>query len=152
MSKIHRPKNKNNVIIAGAVIVGALMIVGAMMFSGGGSNGGGDRPLVDSAVGTDGKDSGNVSVADGQQTIAIAVKGGYSPKVTYAKAGLPTILRMETNGTFDCSAALVLPGIGVRNMLRPSGTTDFRLTADQAKGTFQGMCAMGMYGFKVVFE
>src|ERR1035437_5756964 len=57
----------------------------------------------------------NVTMENGKQIIAINVKGGYSPRVSTAKAGIPTILRFKTNGSFDCSSSLYLPSINYRS-------------------------------------
>ena len=45
---------------------------------------------------------------DGIQYVDISAKGGYSPRVVTAKVSVPTVLRMKTSGTFDCSASLVI--------------------------------------------
>lgn len=93
-----------------------------------------------------------VSVVDGTQYIDMTAKGGYSPRVVAAKAGLPTVIRMRTNGTFDCSAALVIPKLSYQKFLPPSGTEEIAIAAAQAQGTLQGLCSMGMYGFQIRFE
>ena len=46
----------------------------------------------------------NVEIKNGVQYITIGVRGGYSPNVSFAKAGIPTKLIMKTNGAYDCSA------------------------------------------------
>ena len=94
----------------------------------------------------------NVSVVDGTQIIEIAAKGGYTPKVTLAQAGIPTILRVETQGTFDCSAALVIPDADYAENLPSSGVTEVELPAQEPGETVQGLCAMGMFNFEVRFE
>jgi len=92
------------------------------------------------------------TIVDGKQVIDITAKGGYSPRVVVAKAGVPTTLRVSTNGTFDCSASLVIPKLSYQKFLQPSGTEDIAISAEQAQGTLQGLCAMGMYNFQVKFE
>lgn len=94
----------------------------------------------------------NVSLVDGVQVITISAKGGYSPKVTNAKAGVPTVLEMETSGTFDCSSALTIPSIGYHQTLPPSGKTRIELPPQEAGKTVQGLCSMGMYSFAVTFN
>lgn len=93
-----------------------------------------------------------VAIVDGIQIIDITAKGGYSPRVVVAKAGVPTTLRMGTNGTFDCSASLVIPKLSYQKFLPPSGTTEVAISAEQAQGTLQGLCSMGMYSFQVRFQ
>ena len=92
------------------------------------------------------------SIEDGKQIVDITAKGGYSPRVVVAKAGLPTVLRVTTNGTFDCSASLVIPKLSYQKSLQPSGTEDIALSAEQAHGTLQGLCGMGMYSFQIKFQ
>jgi Cu+-exporting ATPase len=92
------------------------------------------------------------SIVDGKQIIDITAKGGYSPRVVVAKAGVPTVLRVTTNGTFDCSASVVIPKLSYQKFLQPSGTEEINISAEQAQGTLQGLCAMGMYNFQIKFE
>jgi len=92
------------------------------------------------------------TITDGTQIIDISAKGGYSPRVVIAKAGVPTVLRVATSGTFDCSASLVIPKLSYQKFLKPSGTEDIAISAEQAQGTLQGTCAMGMYSFQIKFE
>lgn len=86
------------------------------------------------------------------QFVDITAKGGYSPRVVIAKAGVPTVLRVTTNGTFDCSASVVIPKLSYQKFLQPSGIEDIAISAEQATGTLQGLCAMGMYNFQIKFQ
>lgn len=97
-------------------------------------------------------DATTVSVVDGKQLIDISAKGGYSPRVILAKAEMPTILRVKTNGTLDCSASLVIPKLSYQKFLQPSGTEEIPISPAQAQGTLQGLCAMGMYNFQIKFQ
>lgn len=92
------------------------------------------------------------TIIDGKQIIDISAKGGYSPRVVMAKAGIPTVLRVTTNGTFDCSASVVIPKLSYQKFLPPSVTEEIPIAAEQATGTLQGLCAMGMYNFKIKFQ
>ena len=100
---------------------------------------------------SNGAESATATVVDGIQYVDISAKGGYSPRVVTAKAGIPTVLRMKTNGTFDCSASLVIPKLSYQKFLQPSGTEEISITAEQAQGTLQGLCSMGMYNFQIQF-
>lgn len=93
----------------------------------------------------------NVTIVDGQQIIDITAKGGYIPRTTTAKAGIPTILRFHTTGTFDCSSYIRIPSMGVARSLPSTGTTDVVVT-DPKAGLLNGMCGMGMYPFQVNFQ
>lgn len=94
----------------------------------------------------------NVTVENGKQIIDISAKGGYSPRLTTAKADTPTLLRVATTGTFDCSSALSLPALNYQKNLPPSGVTEIELPPQKAGSVFEGQCSMGMYGFKIAFE
>ncbi|HEU5114936.1 MAG TPA: cupredoxin domain-containing protein [Candidatus Paceibacterota bacterium] len=134
-------KNKGlavSILGAGIIIAFAIILAGG---SGGGSSAGSGSPS-----------NQNVSVADGTQYIDIAVKGGYYPRITRAKAGIPTKLRLKTNGTFDCSSAVVIPSLGYRSYLPQTGTTEVDIPPQAAGTALQGLCAMGMYNFRIQFE
>lgn len=119
-----------------SIIISIALIGGAIMFASG------DGP----------PSTENVSIENGTQIIEVTAKGKYSPRLTAAKAGMPTILRVKTMGTYDCTAALKVPNIGYEKMLPPTGTTDIELPAQNAGAVVQGICAMGMYNFKVGFN
>jgi len=126
-----------NLPIILSVLVAALVIGGAVVFS--------QKP--DSS----GQVVQNVSMEGEKQVIEIDAKGGYSPKLTTAKAGVPTVLRLKTNGTYDCSSAVAIPSIGFRKNLDATGVTEVEVPANAAQGTLEGVCAMGMYSFSVKF-
>jgi len=86
------------------------------------------------------------------QIISLSARGGYSPEIQAAKGGVPTILRISTKNTFDCSSAIVIPALGVNETLGPSTTRDFTISAEKAHGTLRGSCAMGMYSFEIQFD
>ncbi len=122
-----------------AIIIAALFIGGAILYRSGGSasTAGAIRATTD---------------ASGQQIIDITARGGYSPRLIAAKAGVPTTLRVRTADTYDCSVSLVIPKLSYRKFLNSSGTEEIAIPADKATGTLNGVCGMGMYSFKVVFE
>lgn len=95
--------------------------------------------------------TGNISVIDGQQIIEITVKGGYQPRVSTVKAGIPVVIRFITNGTFDCSSSIRIPSMNISRSLPPSGSTDIVL-GKLDPGIVQGMCGMGMYQFQINVE
>ena len=93
----------------------------------------------------------NVSMEGEKQIIVIDAKGGYSPKLTTAKAGVPTVIRLKTNGTYDCSSAVTIASLSFRKNLDATGVTEVEVPASSAQGTLEGVCAMGMYTFSVTF-
>lgn len=93
----------------------------------------------------------NVHLEGSVQIIDLRARGGFSPEKTVAKAGIPTILRVATDGTFDCSSSVRIPALKFSKILKPTGTEDIDLGSPKA-GTLQGMCGMGMYPFVIEFE
>ncbi|MFA6256768.1 MAG: hypothetical protein WCT29_00450 [Candidatus Paceibacterota bacterium] len=116
----------------------ALVIVFAIIFSGG------SKKQIISV--------NNVEIKDGIQYIRIDAKGGYSPAVTLAKAGIPTKLLVQTNNTFDCSAALVVRDADFQGILPQNAETEIDLGIKQAGEKVEGVCGMGMYNFEINFE
>jgi plastocyanin domain-containing protein len=94
----------------------------------------------------------NVEIKDGVQYIRVTAGGGYSPRISSAKAGIPTKLIMKTNGSYDCSSALVIPAIGFQKMLPQTGETEIDIGTPQAGVPLRGVCGMGMYSFLVNFN
>jgi plastocyanin domain-containing protein len=93
----------------------------------------------------------NVTMVDGKQVIDLTAKGGYSPMESVAKAGVPTVLRVSTKGTFDCSSGIRIPSMGISKNLPQTGVTEIDLGSPQL-GTLQGTCGMGMYPFEIEFR
>ncbi|HAT68769.1 MAG: hypothetical protein A2481_00940 [Candidatus Yonathbacteria bacterium RIFOXYC2_FULL_47_9] len=93
----------------------------------------------------------NVTIVDDKQIIEIKAKGGYQPRKSVAKAGIPTILRFDTNGTFDCSSSVRIPRMNISRILPQIGTTDIDIGTFKAE-VLQGACSMGMYPFEVEFQ
>ena len=130
-----------------SIIVASIMISGAIILSKSISNQG----QATNSVNTEVVNLDNVTIVDGKQIVNIEVKGGYSPKKSIAKAGIPTVLRFNTRGTFDCSAFVRIPSLNVLQSLPQFGATDIKID-DPKQGTLQGMCGMGMYYFAVDFQ
>lgn len=121
------------------ITFGLLTAIGIMVYSG--SKGSGE-------VAT----NKNIEVRDGVQYVTIDAKGGYSPKVSSAQAGLPTKLVVRTNGTYDCSAALVIRSVGYQKILPQTGEEVIDIGTSQLGTTLRGNCSMGMYSFAVKFK
>lgn len=123
-----------------ALTIAAFFIGGSVWLSGGGS-GVGEAGSVE-----------NVSMTDGVQTIEVDAKGGYSPRLTLARADVPTVLKVKTRGTFDCSSALRIPSLNYSAYLEPSGVTEVPVPPQKVGTTLQGICSMGMYSFSITFN
>lgn len=122
-----------------SVVVAIFAIGGAVILTKGNSN------IPNAAP------ANNVSVVNGQQIVEINAKGGYYPRKSIAKAGIPTILRFITSGTFDCSSSVRIPSMGISKLLPQTGSTDIDIGSSQV-GTLQGSCGMGMYPFEIVLQ
>jgi plastocyanin domain-containing protein len=133
-----------------AIIVAVVLMIGGFMLSAMGGSGINTQTGVQTNVQAGGNSS-NVSIVDGKQIIEIEVKGGYRPGKSVAKAGVPTIIRFKTNGTFDCSSAIRIPSLNVSQALPQTGATDIDAGTSTA-GVLQGTCGMGMYRFEVEFR
>lgn len=94
----------------------------------------------------------NVEIRDGVQYITIDAKGGYSPKISSAKADIPTKLVVKTNGTYDCSSSLVIKSIGYQKVLAQTGEEVIDIGTPKSGVSLQGVCGMGMYNFSISFS
>lgn len=92
--------------------------------------------------------SSNVKMVEGKQVVEIKAKGGYLPRVSVVEAGVPTILRFNTAGTFDCSSVVSIPSRKITKTLPASGSTDIDLGILE-EGILKGSCGMGMYPFEL---
>lgn len=131
-------------ILFGLILVSALIFGGYLIF-------GGPAPVEKSqpTIVTEEQPAvNNVTVVDGKQIVEIKVKGGYQPRVSTVKAGIPTTIRFNTSGTFDCSSAVLIPSMNISKSLPPTGATDIALGTLEP-GTLNGMCGMGMYRFQL---
>ena len=69
-----------------------------------------------------------------------------------ALAGIPTKLIIKTDGTYDCSAALVIRSVGFQKILAQTGEEVIDLGTPQIGESLQGVCSMGMYSFEIKFQ
>ena len=122
-----------------SLIFGLIIITGAVIYSNNGQNG-------SSSVNAD-----NVRVENGKQIVEIRARGGYLPRRSIAKADIPTTIRFNTSGTFDCSASVRIPSLGISKLLPQSGSTDIDIGQNKI-GTLRGSCGMGMYPFEIEFR
>ena len=120
-----------------SILVTALLIGGVVFFAGKGT----ERA----------SQTNNVRIEGETQVIDISAKGGYTPKQSEAMAGVPTVIRVRTNGTYDCSSALRIPSLGFSTVMEPTGVTEITVPPQESGSTLEGVCAMGMYNFSVRF-
>lgn len=127
---------KNTII---SVIISIALIGGTLYFVS-------DGPA---SSGGKGAQSQNVEIRDDVQYVTITAKGGYSPRITQVKGGLPTKLVMRTNDTYDCSLSLVVRSVGFRKMLQSTGEEVIDLGIPKSGEKIWGVCGMGMYNFQI---
>ncbi len=94
----------------------------------------------------------NIEIRDGVQYVNITANGGYAPRISHVKAGIPTKLVVKTDGTYDCSASLVIRSAGFQKILQPTGEEIIDLGTPKSGEKIQGICGMGMYNFAVDFN
>lgn len=125
------------------IIIGMILIGGGIVFWKGYSGG-----VADGSAGT----QNNVELSGEKQIVTITAKGGYTPRISRAKADTPTILRMVTKGTFDCSIALRIPALEYSQNLEPNKSIDIEIPPQKAGTSISGFCSMGMYNFRIDFS
>jgi len=145
---------KNNKLIAVSIVGSALLISGALFITAPRQDTREEyRPIPRSApTAQEQQEVGQAVVEDGVQYVDIEARAGYFPGVTKAQAGIPTVIRMKTNNTYDCSIALVINDLGYRSFLPGTGVTEIEVPVEKAQGTLRGMCSMAMYHFQIDFE
>ncbi len=122
-----------SILIAGTIIGGSIMLANSKNNAGSTAN------------------ANNVTIVDGKQIVEINARGGYQPRKSIAKAGVPTVIRFTTKGTFDCSSSIRIPSLGISKNLPQTGSTDIDIGSGKV-GMLQGSCGMGMYPFEVEFQ
>ena len=127
---------------ASIIIISALLISIVIVVLNGSPKGGSE-----SATGVQ-----NSSIKDGIQYVTIDAKAGYSPKVSTAKAGIPTKLIVKTNGTYDCSASLVIKSLNYQKILSQTGEEIIDIGTPVVGTPLRGVCGMGMYSFLINFS
>lgn len=131
----------NRIVLA--VIVAVFLVGGAFLITKSGS--------LKSSEGENIPFLSNVTIVNGIQIVDVTAKGGYEPRRSAAKAGMPTILRFNTKGTFDCSSSVRIPSMNISKSLPISGVTDIDL-GSPTLGVLKGSCGMGMYPFEIDFQ
>ena len=87
-----------------------------------------------------------------QEIVIQVLNRGYSPEVTYAKAGVPIKLVLESQNVRSCSLAFVIPSLNVQVLLKPTGSYTINIPAQPAGSQLPFSCSMGMYTGVIVFD
>jgi len=125
-----------------SLVVAGIIIAGMLLFSKTDNNSNVNNSQVAS----------NVSIVEGKQIITINVRGGYFPKITTAKANIPTAIKFKSQNAFDCSSAISIPELGYQKNLPPTGETLLEIPVQKSGTILRGTCSMGMYNFSINFE
>lgn len=92
------------------------------------------------------------TAADGTQTAVVTVSAGrYSPENLLVKAGVPTTLVFRSENALGCVRALVIPGLGLEEVLPENGDTTVEAGVLEP-GRIEYSCAMGMYSGTITVE
>jgi len=132
------------------IIIGGLILGIGIIFINGPKRNDDTRVINSNSISV--KNEQNIEIKDGIQYITIDAKGGYSPKVSSGKAGIPTKLIVKTNGTYDCSASLRINSIGFQKILPKTGEETVDLGIPKKGEPLRGVCGMGMYSFLINFD
>lgn len=145
MSKKNKNIQETTTINGTGILIGiaVIVVIGFVFLIGSGNNNSADVKGASSNV---------VSTSGDKQIIEVTVSGGYSPRTINAKAGVPTIIRMKSDGAYGCERAFRIPSLGISKTLPASGNTDIEITSQNAGTSLRGSCSMGMYSFVVNFN
>jgi len=107
--------------------------------------------LLEKNSGTSSVETQSITMESGTQVIAITAKGGFTPKLTTAKAETPTVIKVKTNGTYDCSSTLNIPELGITKIMEPTDEIEILVPPQKSGSELTGTCSMGMYNFSIRF-
>jgi len=126
-----------SIVVSIALIGGTLYIVS-------------DKPAPSDNV--NGGQAKNIEIKEGVQYVTITAQGGYFPRTSQAKAGIPTKLIVKTDGTYDCSASLIIRSLKFQKVMKPVSEEVIDLGILKSGEKIQGVCGMGMYNFQIKAE
>ncbi len=135
---------KSNIIM---VLITVLVVVGGIFLM--------KMNRPDNSSSTDSSNTGwasNVVVTNGKQQITISAGNGYFPKMTIAKADIPTTLIMQWKNAYGCESAVRIPQLAYTKNLEANESDTITIPAQKAWSTINGTCGMGMYNFQIMFE
>ncbi|WP_127849951.1 cupredoxin domain-containing protein [Lacticaseibacillus hulanensis] len=96
-------------------------------------------------------DSEAASVEGNQQTVAVTVKGGYSPEVIELKRGVPATLNFTRLDSSSCLDHVVFPDFGVNQEL-PQNQTESIAIDTSKPGEYAWACGMDMFHGKLIVK
>ncbi len=95
--------------------------------------------------------AGRTAAAATGAEVVITVKGGYSPSVIRARAGMPVRLVFDRQDTSGCSEEVVFPDFGIRRFLPTGQKTAIEITPPKP-GRYEFMCGMSMLRGTLIAE
>lgn len=100
-------------------------------------------------AGTPAADASAAAVVNGVQTVTITARtGAYLPANIEAKAGIQTVLVVETDRTQGCVRSLVFPSLNIQKILPTSGEVRIDIGVP-TPGRLDYTCGMGMYSGRI---
>jgi len=135
-----------NIIIS--LIITVAMIGGVIVLAGNNEDSTADMATADMATGVE-----NTSILNGVQVVTIRTEGShFLPDITTASANIPTVLKINTNGTFGCKTVLVISSLDYRGNLPSFGETIIDIPPQQVGAVIHGTCGMGNHNFSIYFS
>lgn len=129
---------KNTII---SIIISVVIIVGSLYFA--------TKDTSISPGTSEVAQAQNSEIKNGVQYVTVTAKGGYSPKMSFIQPNIPTKLIVKTDGTYDCSASLIVRSVGFQKILQSTGEEVIDLGTPKSGEKIQGVCGMGMYSFQI---
>ncbi len=95
----------------------------------------------------------SMNPASGENVLDVRVSSsGYTPAQLHARAGVPTRLTLVTENVYSCALALVIPELGVEQMLPLTGEATIDIPPQPAGKVLRYSCAMGCNTAQIVFD
>lgn len=95
----------------------------------------------------------SINPASEENVLEVTVSSsGYTPAQLHARAAIPTRLTLVTDNVYSCALALVIPELGVEQMLPLNGEVTIDIPPQPAGKVLRYSCAMGCNSAKIVFD
>lgn len=101
-------------------------------------------------TGTDPSENESGNVAD--RNVFIKVKGGYFPDDITVSANELTKITFVTEDTYDCSAGITVPDLGIETVLPSTGRTEVLLPQRKAGTIAYGGCSSAQHDLIIRYE
>ncbi len=135
----------NIIIVLVTILLVGSLVTGIKIYKANGSP-------TDISAQTSASTSSNVKMVNGKQQITIIASQGYNPKMTSAKAWIPSEIKIQGNNAYGCESAVRIPKLSYSKNLDPKWSDTVQVPAQKAGDTINGTCWMWMYNFQIKFN